>query len=56
MSKCILFKIGLVRDINKDSFDCNLNALFSSKSIEKWQDLLYDHPIIYDQKWQISQA
>ena len=34
-----LFKIGLSRDINKESFSCNLNALVSFESIEKLSKL-----------------
>ena len=45
-----MFKIGLSRDINKDSFNCDLNALFSFKSIGKLSKLAYDHPITDDKK------
>ena len=30
-----LFKMGLSRDINNDSFSCSLKSLFSFKRIEK---------------------
>ena len=34
-----MVKIGLSREINKDSFNCSLNALLSFKSIEKLSNL-----------------
>ena len=34
-----MFKIGLSHEINKDSFNCNLNGLLSFKSIEKLSKL-----------------
>ena len=34
-----LFKIGLSREIKKDSFNCNLNGLLSFKSIKKLSKL-----------------
>ena len=36
-----MFKIGLSREINKDSFNCNLNALLSFKCIAKLSKLVY---------------
>ena len=39
MSTYFLCKIGLSRDINKDSFNCDLNTLLSFKSIEKLSKL-----------------
>ena len=34
-----LFKTGLSRDINNDSFSCNLKPFFSFKRIEQWSKL-----------------
>ena len=36
-----MFKIGLSREIKKDSFNCNLNGLLSFKSIEKLSNLAF---------------
>ena len=45
-----MFKTGLSRDITKDSFNCDLNALLYFKSIGKLSKLAYEHPITDDKK------
>lgn len=49
MSKHFNVQNSLLRVINKDSFNLNLNALFYCRSIEKVSSF-YDHSITHDQK------